>query len=430
MFIDETRIYVKGGDGGKGCLSFAKTVKKAFRGPDGGSGGKGGHVYLQVNSKLNSLLYFRFNRHQKASPGAPGKRRCDGKNSQDLVLEVPLGTCVYLESGELLADLCEENQKVLLVQGGRGGRGNRSLITRNDPVPRHAENGEPGQELWIKMELKLSANLGIIGFPNIGKSTLIRGISRARPKVADYPFTTLEPNLGMVQVSETESFLVADIPGIIEGAHKGLGLGTRFLRHVERTGLLLHMVDLFPYDESDPWETYLKVNHELISYSKALSEKVQVVALNKIDLPGASERQAEFLSKMKQAGDEREVFCLSALIGTGVQALVYRLAVLVNEHPSDLVPRESEVDRSLLPLKVFKTELGFQVEGSEILRICAMTNFAHEGALLRLHKLFERRGIIKQLQGLGAREGDLVFIGDLELEFQDEWSNEEWSTDQ
>jgi len=419
MFIDETRVYLKAGDGGKGCQSFARTTNRAFRGADGGSGGTGGNVIFEVDPNLNSLGFYRNRRHHKAEAGMAGKKRADGKNSKSLVLRVPIGTCVFSDEGNLLADLNAIGQQVVIARGGRGGRGNRELVSRTNPVPRYAERGEPGEEIWVRMELKLSADVGIIGFPNAGKSTLISKLSNARPKIANYPFTTLEPSLGMVPISELETVLLADIPGIIEGAHEGHGLGHQFLRHVERTGFLLHLIDLFPYDQSDPFESYHKVNTELQSYSKSLSIKPQLVVLNKIDLPEAVEAEKNFRESFRQSGDSREVLTISALSGVGLEALVRKLAELVGKHPSKRGEEGENYlqERKSIPLSVTKEGEIYLIQGSEIERIHSMTDFQNEEASARFQKLLQKRGIVDQLFELGAQDGDTIRIGKEEFLF-------------
>ena len=421
MFVDEARIYVKGGDGGKGCQSFAKTTKKAFRGPDGGNGGQGGNVVFVVDRNLNSLQYFRFRKHHKANPGDPGDRRKDGRGAIDLVIKVPRGTCVFNEENHLVADLNIEGQKFIAALGGRGGRGNRSLVTSSNTCPRYAEKGEPGEELWIRLELKLTAEVGIIGFPNVGKSTLISKISNAKPKIADYPFTTLVPNLGMVPISEHNSILVADIPGIIEGAHEGQGLGHQFLRHIERTGFLVHMIDLFPYDQQDPWLSFTKVNQELKNYSEALSKKYQIIVLNKMDMPGADEIRKKFMEQASKSKEQLHIICVSALTGEGTDQLIRKLAEYHRKHPAQLQVFEQEVQhRKQRDLEVTPITNGFKVTGDVIERHVAMTDFQNEEAMRTLHKFFEKTGLIETLKKMGASEGDQIFIRDQTLDFIDD----------
>ena len=347
------------------------------------------------------------------------RSRADGKNSKDLILRVPVGTCIFSENGDLLADLNAVDQDVVIARGGKGGRGNRDLVTKTTPVPRYAEKGQPGEELWVKIELKLSADVGIIGFPNAGKSTLISKLSNARPKIANYPFTTLEPSLGMVPISEVDSVLLADIPGIIEGAHEGHGLGHQFLRHVERTGFLLHLIDLFPYDQTDPFDSYQKVNHELQSYSKMLASKPQLVVLNKIDLPESNEAELRFRELYQRTNDSSAVLTISALGGIGLESLVRKLAELVKKHPSKR-GEEGEnylLERKSIPLNIKREGNVFVIEGTEIERIHSMTDFQNEEASTRFQKLLEMRGIVDRLSKLGVEDGDTIRIGKEEFLF-------------
>ena len=366
-------------------------------------------------------MFFRYHRHQKADAGVPGGKRADGKNAKNLILKVPIGTCVFTDEGELIADLNREGQQYTIAKGGQGGKGNRSLITKNNPVPKFAEKGQPGEEMWVRMELKLTAEIGIIGFPNVGKSTLIAKLSNAKPKIADYPFTTLVPNLGMVPVSETDSILVADIPGIIEGAADGQGLGHQFLRHIERTGMLLHMIDLFPYDQTPPYESFLKVNKELTTYSEKLSEKHQVVVLNKIDMPEAQERAQEFRELAQKDFPNLEIHTISALTGEGCEKLRYRMAELVNEHPAQMEIFEGGIpERQPKALTVEAVEDYFVVSGDEIERIVQMTDLQNEEANRRLQNYLVKKGVIDKLKKLGAEHGNIVVIDEYELDFYDD----------
>lgn len=422
MFIDECKVYVEAGRGGNGCLSFSRTRKVVFKGPDGGDGGKGGSIYFVADRNLNTLSSFRFKKHYEADNGHDGNKNKDGRGGNDLILKVPVGTCVFNEEGELIADLNTDGQQEVIVSGGRGGRGNRSLVNRQIRSPHFAEKGEPGEALTLQLELKLCADIGIVGFPNAGKSTLISKVSNAKPKIADYPFTTLIPNLGIVPVDENRSFLMADIPGIIEGAHKGAGLGHRFLRHVERTGMLLHMVDLSPFEERDPYESFLKLNHELSSYSQKLAAKPQLVVLNKTDMPETNEKKIAFQRKIVENNIKVLGVCeISALTGTGVKELVFLLADLIRKFPAESESLAHRViKKEKRPLTITETEDGFLVEGTDIERICAMTALENEYALARFHKTLAKMGIIERLREMGAEEGDAVLIGKTEMMFHDD----------
>ena len=321
-FIDEAKIHVKAGDGGRGCVSFRREKYVPKGGPDGGDGGKGGDVVFIADTRLTSLLDFKYRRHFRAERGEHGKGSLrHGRNGRDLVVKVPVGTVIKdAETGDVLSDLTEQGQTFVCAKGGRGGRGNARFATSTNRAPRYAEPGEPGEERWLKLELKLLADVGIIGFPNAGKSTLISCISAARPKVAGYPFTTLRPHLGVVRYNEDRTFVVADIPGLVKGAHRGRGLGIRFLKHIERTRLLLHLLDLSPDTGRDPVEDFDVVNKELRAFNTGLSRRPQVVALNKIDLPGAREKAGQLLKYFSDKGIK--VFLISAVTGEGLKELV------------------------------------------------------------------------------------------------------------
>jgi GTP-binding protein len=321
-FVDEVKIHVKAGDGGRGCLSFRREKFIPMGGPDGGDGGHGGDVYLRVESNLTTLLDFRYRVHYKAERGAHGMgKNRHGKNGAPLVIQVPPGTLVYdEETGELLADLTEPDQDVLLLKGGMGGRGNARFATSTNRAPRHVQPGTPGEERWLRLELKLLADVGLVGLPNAGKSTLISAASAARPKIADYPFTTLVPNLGVVRYGGYKTFVMADIPGLIEGASEGHGLGTRFLKHVERTDLFLHLVDLSSMQEGDPLDNFETINRELERHNPQLLEKTQIVVLTKTDITEVRERIESVLPFFEGRG--YRVFPISAVTGDGVPELV------------------------------------------------------------------------------------------------------------
>lgn len=330
MFIDQAKIYVKAGDGGNGCVSFRREKFVPRGGPDGGDGGKGGDVLLQADNQRNTLIDFKYVKTFKAKKGAHGQGSLkQGKSGEDLIIKVPVGTIIKdAESGEVLADLVENKQIVLAAKGGRGGRGNARFVSSTHQAPREAEAGTPGEERWLLLELKLLADVGLVGFPNAGKSSLISIISAAKPKIADYPFTTLTPYLGVVRVSDTKSFVVADIPGLIEGASQGAGLGFQFLRHIERTKILVHVIDISDSSGRDPLSDYEAIRKELGSYSEALTGKPQVVAGNKIDILEDPSR----LKECRRFFEEKEIpfFPISAVTGEGTRELVHYLAKLLN----------------------------------------------------------------------------------------------------
>ena len=327
-FIDEAIITVQSGDGGRGCVSFRREKFIPRGGPDGGDGGKGGDVVFVTTSRKRTLYQFRFQRHFKAKNGAHGRgKQKTGKNGQDLVIELPPGTLVTdAETGQNIIDLIKPGERLVPANGGRGGQGNRRFKTSTNRSPRFAQPGEPGETKTIKLELKLLADVGIIGLPNAGKSTLITTVSSARPKIGSYPFTTLFPSLGVVETDREEPFVVADIPGLIKGAHKGTGLGIRFLRHIERTRILVHLIDVSAIDSDDPLHGYNTINKELAMYNQKLAEKPQIVVLNKIDLPDTREAAKTFQSAAKG----KKVTLISALTGKGVDDLKLRIVQLLD----------------------------------------------------------------------------------------------------
>lgn len=330
-FIDEAKIYIKAGDGGRGCVSFRREKFVPRGGPNGGDGGVGGDVVMVARRNMSSLLDHRYQQHYRAKRGVHGKGKDQhGKNAEDLFIPVPLGTIIKnFETGAFYGDLTEDGQTLIVAKGGKGGRGNARFVTPTNQAPKEAEPGIPGEEKTLKLELKLLADVGLLGFPNAGKSTLISTISAARPKIADYPFTTLVPNLGVVSYGDGQTFVLADIPGIIEGAHEGTGLGIQFLRHIERTKILVHLLDLSPMTQRDPIEDYETLNNELKSYSEELSKKTQIVALNKIDITEAREELDRLQKYFSDLGIQ--TFPISSATGEGTKDLVWELAKQVEK---------------------------------------------------------------------------------------------------
>jgi GTP-binding protein len=421
-FVDEAVIHVKAGNGGNGCVAFRREKFVPRGGPAGGDGGRGGHVILLADPSVKTLVDLHLQRTYKAENGQHGqgsnKHGADGK---DLVIRVPVGTVVYdAETGELIADLVKAGQRVIVVRGGRGGRGNAAFATPTRQTPVFAELGEPGEERTLRLELKLLADVGIIGYPNVGKSTLISRISAARPKIADYPFTTLVPNLGTVRV-DNFSFVVADLPGLIEGAHKGVGLGHQFLRHAERTSLLLHMVDIAAVEGRDPICDFETINEELRLYSHELAKKPQIVVANKMDLPNAHENLRRCLPYWRQRG--YEVFAISALTGEGIEPLVYRMAELVKAmQPTAPLPEASEEvivappKRTEAPLTIERLdEETWFVQGGEVERLTRLINASHPQALAEIKERLLRHGIWKAIRKAGAKAGDRIIVNGLEL---------------
>ncbi|MCL4441234.1 MAG: GTPase ObgE [Firmicutes bacterium] len=420
MFYDKSKIFVKGGDGGNGCMAFRREKYVPEGGPWGGDGGRGGDVIFTADEGLRTLVDFRYQRHYKAGRGQHGMgKNMHGRTGEDLVLRVPVGTVVReAETGRFIGDLTDNGQELVVARGGRGGRGNARFATMINKAPRMAEKGEPGEELWLSLELKLLADVGLVGLPNAGKSSLITSISAARPKIADYPFTTVVPNLGMVRVDEGSSFVVADIPGLIEGAHTGTGLGHEFLRHVERTRVLVHVVDVSGSSGS-PVEDFEVINRELSLYNPRLAEKPMIVAANKIDLPDSRENLELFTGQM---GDKYEIYPISALTGEGVDRLVTGIALLLGRIPagdSGILQQEEEVVvHEVGPrFTVEKSNGIFTVSGREIERHVAMTNLENEEALGRLQRIMSIMGIDQALRRAGAKNGDTVVIKNFEFEY-------------
>ncbi|SHE86014.1 GTP-binding protein [Desulfofundulus australicus DSM 11792] len=421
MFYDTAKIYVRGGDGGNGCVAFRREKYVPEGGPAGGDGGRGGNVILKVDPGLRTLVDFRYQRHYKAERGQHGMgKNMHGRQGEDLILRVPPGTVVRdAATGEVIADLVYPGQEAVVARGGRGGRGNARFATAVNRAPRLAEKGEPGEERWLELELKLLADVGLVGFPNAGKSTLIARVSAARPKIASYPFTTLVPNLGVVRVGEGRSFVMADIPGLIEGAHAGAGLGHHFLRHTQRTRVLVHVLDIAGSEGRDPLQDFEIVNRELALYDPDLAARPMVVAANKMDLTGA----AENLERLRGAlGDRYEIFPISALDGEGTAPLIYRLADLLDQLPAPepAVEERVRVTRVEEPrFTVSRRDGVFVVEGREIERHVAMTDLENEEAVERLQRIISRMGLEEALKEAGVREGDTVRIGKFEFTYME-----------
>ncbi len=420
MFVDKAKIYVKAGDGGNGCIGFRREKYVPDGGPDGGDGGRGGNVILEVDEGLSTLVDFRFKQHYKAGRGRHGEgSRHDGLYGEDIVLKVPPGTVVHdLEAEEVIADLLAGDDHFVVARGGRGGRGNAHFVSSTNRAPRIAEKGEPGQERTIILELKVIAEVGLVGFPNAGKSTLLSRISAAKPKIADYPFTTLSPNLGVVSVEPGKSFVVADIPGLIEGAHAGQGLGIEFLRHIERTRLLLHVIDAAAVDMRDPVSDYHAINKELAAYSEVLGHKMQVVALNKADLV-----DEDWLSTVRQelSAFGHQVFFISAVTGEGIRELLLHLHGMLAAMPREILRTETvavKEERNPRAFWVTRDQDGaYLVEGPEIERVAAMTDYENPEAAARFQLFLRKRGIVAALKRAGAMEEDIVRIRGIEFTF-------------
>jgi len=425
QFVDQVEICAKAGDGGNGIVAFRREKFIPRGGPSGGNGGRGGNVIIRADSGLNTLVDLRYKKHYKAERGGDGgPNDRHGKNGEDLILRVPVGTLVYRgDSDRPMADLMHDGQECTVAKGGAGGRGNASFSTSTLQTPKFAEKGEPTDEIEVRLELKLLADVGLVGYPSVGKSTLISKISAAKPKIADYPFTTLVPNLGVVKV-DMDSFVVADMPGLIEGAHEGAGLGHQFLRHIERTRLLLHLIDVSGLTGRNPMHDFDAINDELRLHSEKLAALPQMVALNKADMPDAPAIVAELKPHLEECG--LEVFEISALTGQGLQPLLYRIAARLEEPPRQEEPPAEEVVRFTVgpseeSWDARKTgDHQYEVEGRAVEMLIRRTELDNEYALRRMHKQLDKMGVIKRLKGLGVEEGDSVCIHGIEFEFTDE----------
>jgi GTP-binding protein len=427
-FYDRAKIFVKAGTGGNGSTHFRREKYVAYGGPDGGDGGRGGSIYLEIDPGLNTLVDFHYRQHHAAGNGGNGfKQRSHGAKGGDVVLRVPPGTVVReADSGDLLADLIAPDQRVMVARGGRGGLGNVHFATSTNQTPREAQKGEPGEERWITLELKLIADVGLAGFPNAGKSTLLSVVSAARPKIADYPFTTLTPNLGVVTVGtpgsgDDSSFVLADIPGLIEGAAQGAGLGHDFLRHVERTRLLLHIVDGSGL-ERDPWEGFEAINRELAEYSQELATRPQVLVVNKLDLPETLERWPALKARAAQAG--MPAFAISAATRVGVDELLYftanRLRELHAEAREQAARSPTPAGPVLRPIPedaftVSREGALYIVQGKRAARMVAMTDQESIEGMARLEHHLRKMGVTEALEEAGVQPGDTVRFGKVEL---------------
>ena len=431
MFFDHTKIYVKAGDGGNGSSHFRREKFAPLGGPDGGDGGRGGSIYLEATTNLNTLIDYRFRQHFKASSGEAGiRQKMHGAKGEDVFLKVPCGTIIRDDAtDEILADLVEPGQQVMVARGGRGGLGNTHFATSTHQAPREAQRGEPGEERTIRMELRIIADIGLVGYPNAGKSTLLSVVTAAKPKIADYPFTTLEPNLGVVAVGKPASgdeygFVLADIPGLIEGAAQGVGLGHEFLRHVQRTSLLLHIVDGAAY-EHDPWDDFTAINQELREYDEHLGSRPQIVVMNKIDLPEAQERWPRFKAQAEEAG--YQVVAISAAAHKGTEELMqlasHRLTELRRDEAERVaaIPVNDAGNTVLRPLPddqfaVEKAEEHvYYVRGRKVERAVNMTDIENEEGMNRLQVTLRKLGVTQALEEAGVKPGDLVVFGRTEL---------------
>ncbi|MEC1178339.1 GTPase ObgE [Metasolibacillus meyeri] len=429
MFVDHVKIYVKGGDGGDGMVAFRREKYVPNGGPAGGDGGHGGNVVFQVDEGLRTLMDFRYKRHFKAERGEHGMSKgMHGRKAENLIVKVPPGTVVMnAETKTVIADLVEDGQTAIIAKAGRGGRGNCRFATPANPAPELAEKGEPGQELDVILELKVLADVGLVGFPSVGKSTLLSVVSAAKPKIGAYHFTTIVPNLGMVETEDGRSFAMADLPGLIEGAHQGVGLGMQFLRHIERTRVIVHVIDMSGMEGRDPYEDYITINDELKQYDLRLTERPQIVVANKMDMPEAEENLQAFLEKV---GDSVKVFPVSAVSRQGLKAVLFEVADLLEVTPQFELHEitEEESDATVLykyekqgeDFDITRDDDGaFVLSGYSIERLFKMTDFSREDGIRRFARQLRAMGVDDALRKRGAENGDTVRLMEFEFDFVD-----------
>ncbi|WP_246940808.1 GTPase ObgE [Bacillus pinisoli] len=429
MFVDQVRIYVKGGDGGNGIVAYRREKYIPKGGPAGGDGGKGADVIFEVEEGLRTLMDFRFKKHFKASRGEHGmSSNQHGKNAKPMVVKVPPGTVVIDEkTNDVIADLVQHGQRAVIAKGGRGGRGNSRFASPSNPAPEIAENGEPGQERNVTLELKVLADVGLVGFPSVGKSTLLSVVSAAKPKIAEYHFTTIVPNLGVVQVEDGRSFVMADLPGLIEGAHQGVGLGHQFLRHIERTRVIVHVIDMAATEGRDPYEDYVTINAELKEYNLRLTERPQVIVANKMDMPGAEENLQAFKEKLEE---DVKIFPISAITRQGTRELLYTVADILDQTEEFPLYKEEEdtTDNRVVykheadPRKFFISrddDGAYVLTGEEIEKLFKMTDFSRDESVQRFARQLRTMGVDDELRERGAKDGDTIRLLEFEFEFVD-----------
>ncbi|WP_077308421.1 GTPase ObgE [Terribacillus halophilus] len=426
MFVDQVKVYVKAGDGGNGLVAYRREKYVPLGGPAGGDGGNGGDVIFKVDEGLNTLMDFRYQRHFKAQRGDNGMSKGQhGKNSEPLILPVPPGTLVRdEETGEVIADLTKHEQQAVIAKGGRGGRGNSRFATPRNPAPDFAENGEPGVERNLQIELKLIADVGLVGFPSVGKSTFLSVVSAAKPKIADYHFTTLAPNLGVVETKDQRGFVLADLPGLIEGAHEGIGLGHQFLRHVERTRVIVHVIDMAATEGRDPYDDYVTINEELKEYNEDLPSRPQIIIANKMDIPEAEENLVIFKEKIPE---EIDIFPISAITRDGLQDVLYAIADKLDQIPKIEKPVEDQTERVVYRFE--ESEKQFEIRrdpdgayvlyGEPIEKLFKMTDFNRDEAARRFARQMRGMGVDEALRKRGAKDGDIIRLLEHEFEFVD-----------
>ncbi len=424
LFVDSASINIKAGNGGNGLVSFRREKYVPAGGPDGGDGGKGGDVIFIVDTGMSTLMDFRYKKNYKASNGEDGRAcKASGKDGQNIIIKVPPGTVIKdTKTEQVIADMVDPEQRFIVTKGGKGGWGNWHFATPTRQAPKFAKGGMPGEEREITLELKLLADVGLIGFPNVGKSTFLSVVSDARPKIANYHFTTLSPNLGVVDLGRENSFVIADIPGLIEGAHQGIGLGHEFLKHIERTRLLIHVIDVSGIEGRNPYEDLEAVNNELKMYNPELMKRPQVIAANKIDLPDADEILEKFKADMESKGVK--VFGISAATQSGVRELLLYVSGILKDLPiaSSFAPIKEDVVKLYTldkeqPFTVRVEDNVYIVEGKWIQKIMGSTNFNDDESMQYFHRSLKNKGVIVELEKIGINEGDTVKIYDIEFEY-------------
>ncbi|NLQ83618.1 GTPase ObgE [Streptococcus mutans] len=434
MFLDTAKVSVKAGRGGDGMVAFRREKYVANGGPWGGDGGRGGDVIFVVNEGLRTLMDFRYNRHFKAKAGEKGMTKgMHGRGAENLYVSVPQGTTVRdAQTGKVIADLVKNGQEFIIAHGGRGGRGNIRFATPRNPAPEISENGEPGEERELALELKILADVGLVGFPSVGKSTLLSVITAAKPKIGAYHFTTIVPNLGMVRTKSGDSFAVADLPGLIEGASQGVGLGTQFLRHIERTRVILHVIDMSASEGRDPYEDYLAINKELETYNLRLLERPQIIVANKMDMPQAAENLEQFKEKLDanygEFDDKPQIFPISGIAHQGLDALLDATAQLLDQTDDFLLYDESDMQEEAYygfeeEEKAFDIsradDAAWVLSGEKLEKLFVMTNMERDEAIMKFSRQLRGMGVDQALRERGAKDGDIVRIGNFEFEFVD-----------
>ncbi len=423
MFIDEAIIELNAGRGGNGCMAFRREKYVEMGGPFGGNGGHGGSIYFEADEGLNTLIDLRYKKIYKASNGEHGSGKgMHGKNAEDLIIKVPLGTVVTdIDTNLIIADITKKGEKVLICEGGRGGRGNIAFATKTNPAPAFCENGEPGEIRKVKVELKLLADVGLVGLPSVGKSTIISKISAAKPKIADYHFTTLKPNLGVVKTKDNRSFVVADLPGLIKGASLGEGLGDKFLKHIERTRVLAHIIDMSGIEGRDPYGDYLVIMDELRQFDPKLLDKPMIIIANKMDMPQSKENLEKFKKNVSE-----DIYEVSALNNEGLDKVLIKIADMLDKVKKEPLYEDEKFESHVLykfkqekPFTIVKEDNVYVVKGDKIEKLLKMTWFASDEAYLRFSNKMKKMGIDEELKKMGIENGDIIRILDYEFEYRD-----------